>query len=875
MLSRGFIVLGAFLLAPLARAAARPVEFDFVPPPNPSVSSPFARELWAEVVTPSGRTLDLPAYCAGADVFAVRARPDERGDYRFGRVTEGTAAGGRASLGVRLVSPADIENRDDAVLPAIALDPENPHLFKRSDGRAYIPIGANLAWAPDSTLEYHLRAIPEFARAGLNWMRVWMAHWNGMNLDWLPASLGPSPQPGYLDERVALKWDRLLEAAEDNGVYIQVVLQHHGQYTTHNDSDWGINPWNDANPGGFLKSPPDFFTDARARAITRAKYRTIVARWGWCPAVVAWELFNEVHWTNAMIDGREADVARWHDEMADFIRSVDVYRHLVTTSTEKLRSPIYRKMDYYQPHLYAADPIAAARSFKPPVDSLDRPAFYGEMGDDKMHLPEPARKAGLTLLPIVWASIMGEGPIPAQPWDGWQLFEQHRLDQLGAVNRFLTASGLAAQRDLRAFSAQFETADGKSSVLSLIGRRNSRFMAAWIWNQPNLYSLAPSAPVAGVAELEDIPAGTWKVTWWDTSTGLPSSSMVIEHSGGLLKLPTPPISRHAAVILSLPPWLPTPGPQERDPLARISVRGNHFVDPSGGIVLFRGLSVADPDTLARQGRWNKELFAAVKDMGANLVRLPVHPGAWRSRTPSGYLALLDEAVGWCGDLGIHVIIDWHSIGNLKAGMFQEPVYETTVAETLDFWRRIAMHFRGRPTVAFYELFNEPTHFNGMLGPLSWADWRDLNEQMIGVIRYWDKDTVPLVAGFDWAYDLDAIRYDPVRAEGIGYVTHPYADKRTRPWEPKWDEDFAFAADKYPVIATEIGFSLQPGEEVDDDHYGNRITRFLEQRGISWVAWVFDPDWKPQMLRSFDGFVPTGSGAFFKQAMHRPAAPPQN
>jgi endoglucanase len=307
-------------------------------------------------------------------------------------------------------------------------------------------------------------------------------------------------------------------------------------------------------------------------------------------------------------------------------------------------------------------------------------------------------------------------------------------------------------------------------------------------------------------------------------------------------------------------------------LTQISVKGNRFVDASGEPVLFRGLSIADPDKLQDEGRWNRELFAAVKDTGANLVRLPVHPSAWRKRGKQAYLELLDQAVDWCTDLGMHVIIDWHSIGNLQSGMFQDPMYNTTKEETFDFWRTAARHFHGHHTVAFYELFNEPTHFGGMLGTMSWTEWRILNEEMIGIIRYSDKQTIPLVAGFDWAYDLTPLRYEPVRAEGIGYVTHPYPNKRGQPWEPRWEEDYAFAADRFPLIATEIGFELKPGEVVDDNHYGNRITRFLEERGISWMAWVFDPSWTPRMLKSFDGFELAGDGEFFKQAMHRPAAP---
>ncbi|HVT73617.1 MAG TPA: glycoside hydrolase family 5 protein [Lacunisphaera sp.] len=307
-------------------------------------------------------------------------------------------------------------------------------------------------------------------------------------------------------------------------------------------------------------------------------------------------------------------------------------------------------------------------------------------------------------------------------------------------------------------------------------------------------------------------------------------------------------------------------------LPRVAVKGNRFVDAAGTPLLFRGVSVADPDKLAGQGRWNRELFVAVKDLGANLVRLPVHPVAWRERTPEGYLQLLDEAVDWCTDLGLYVIIDWHSIGNLKSGLFQSPMYDTSIPETLGFWRTIAQHFRGHHTVAFYELFNEPTHFGGMLGSMSWTEWRELNEEMIRVIRYSDKEAIPLVAGFDWAYDLDPLHYDPVRAEGIGYVTHPYANKRTPPWEPKWEENFAFAADRYPVIATEWGFNLKDGETIDANHYASRLTRFLEERGISWVAWAFDPEWGPRMLKSFDGFELTGFGQFAKEAMHRAPAP---
>lgn len=321
-----------------------------------------------------------------------------------------------------------------------------------------------------------------------------------------------------------------------------------------------------------------------------------------------------------------------------------------------------------------------------------------------------------------------------------------------------------------------------------------------------------------------------------------------------------------AVLLSISSFTEAaPSPAGR---SRISVKGNHFVNEQGETVLFRGLSVADPDRLVKQGQWNEAFFQSVKDMGTMLVRLPVHPSAWRERTPEKYIILLDSAVKWCTDLGIYIDIDWHSIGNLEMELFQDPMYNTSLKETYEFWRTIARHFRGNSTIAFYELFNEPTSYRGQLGTVSWGEWKKINENIIQLIRAYDTQTIPLVAGFDWAYDLTPLREEPIAADNVAYVTHPYANKRNQPWEPRWEEDFGFAASKYPVIATEIGFNVQTGGPDDGaDHYGTRITQYLEGRGISWLAWVYDPQWGPPMLKSWNNYELSGSGAFFKKAMH--------
>ncbi len=324
----------------------------------------------------------------------------------------------------------------------------------------------------------------------------------------------------------------------------------------------------------------------------------------------------------------------------------------------------------------------------------------------------------------------------------------------------------------------------------------------------------------------------------------------------------------------------TPGqrPYSKDAgkLPLISVQGNRFVDASGQPVLFRGLAISDPDKLEMQGHWNRDLFVKVQAMGAKLVRIPVHPVAWRERTPTEYLKLLDQAVGWCTDLNLYVMIDWHSIGNLETEVFQDPMYRTSRQETFEFWRVMARHYNGHHTVALFELFNEPTTYRDQLGPVAWADWKRTVESEITLIRAANPQVIPVVAGFDWAYDLTPLRLSPIAAERIAYADHPYANKRPPPWEPKWELDFGFAADKYPVIATEFGgFGWPPagvaGTAPTEAQkrlaaYGPAIIKYLESRNISWTVWCFDPEWGPSLIKDWQ-YDLTPSGEFAKAALH--------
>ncbi|EDY81827.1 Cellulase (glycosyl hydrolase family 5) [Verrucomicrobiia bacterium DG1235] len=305
-------------------------------------------------------------------------------------------------------------------------------------------------------------------------------------------------------------------------------------------------------------------------------------------------------------------------------------------------------------------------------------------------------------------------------------------------------------------------------------------------------------------------------------------------------------------------------------LSQISVEGNRFVNEEGETVVFRGLALVDPAAMVDRGRWNREYFEKAAGWNANVVRVPVHPRDWRRFGEEEYLKLLDQSVQWSAELGMHVIIDWHSIGNPLTDVYHRPMYETSRGETFRFWYTIATRYKDNPAVPFFELWNEPTNRNGRMGRLPWSDYKAYMEELIFMIKAIDDKKIPMVAGFNFGYTLTDVKNDPISFPGVAYVAHPYPQKRPEPWVEDWERDWGFVADKYPMICTEFGFMSAdgPGAHVPviaDEKYGHAIIDYYEKKGISWTAWVFDPQWSPQLFSDWD-YTPTAQGKVFKAYM---------
>lgn len=387
---------------------------------------------------PDSSTVTLPAFYDGGTTWRVRHTPTLAGNYQITGITLNGSP-----ISVSNLQPTNwIITGFPTNAGYVSIDPNNPRRFVTSNGRRYFPVGENVAW--DSGSHTVTSIFQKMGAAHLNWSRVWMDHWDDKNLDW-PSSGRPLPL-GQLNLTVAQKWDSIVAAADQARVYFQMTLQHHGQYSSSVDPNWPQNPYNVAvnvtntagGTNGFLSSPVQFFTDSMAKTLTKRKLRYAVARWGYSPSILAWELFNEVQFTTAGQNGQWSLIQAWHNEMAQFIRSQDPYQHLITSSSV-LNQPIWDETDYYQHHEYPSDLITGIRDAQDITGSQPvGPNFTGECGINNVN------HVGIS--PPVWAGLMSGQSGGAMPWY-WdtEIDQNNDYYLIQAAADFVTRSGFGDQ----------------------------------------------------------------------------------------------------------------------------------------------------------------------------------------------------------------------------------------------------------------------------------------------------------------------------------------------------------------------------------------------------------------------------------------------
>lgn len=310
-------------------------------------------------------------------VFRIRFAPDELGTWTY----EVKLADENAQTSMPAESFLCINHTSPTNKGFVRSNQTN--FLNFDNGEQYIAIGENICWQSNNPYLDYQNWLGKLKEQGGNFFRLWHAHW-GLGLEW---RAGQSQYEGLrrYKESNSTYQDWLFDYCSENGIYVMVALQHHGQVSTEVNPNWQESPYNSAN-GGPCQNTWDFFKNEEAIAHTKNRIRYIIARWGYARSIMAWELFNEVEWTDQFIQYKQK-IVDWHSEIAEYIKTIDGYDHLVTTSfAHDYNDPMMwalPDMDITQTHFYfnAANlERVLSQGVKKYIDAYGKPTLTGEFG---------------------------------------------------------------------------------------------------------------------------------------------------------------------------------------------------------------------------------------------------------------------------------------------------------------------------------------------------------------------------------------------------------------------------------------------------------------------------------------------------------------
>ncbi len=206
--------------------------------------------------------------------------------------------------------------------------------------------------------------------------------------------------------------------------------------------------------------------------------------------------------------------------------------------------------------------------------------------------------------------------------------------------------------------------------------------------------------------------------------------------------------------------------------------------------------------------------------------------------------LLDNLVSWCRKHGVYVIIDMHAAPGGQTGqniddsiddlpqLFMKKENEQRL---VDLWVKIVQRYKDEPTVAAYDLLNEPLPQRTGAEAKYKAQLEPLYKRVTAAIRAVDKRHMITLEGADWANDWSV--FGPPFDANLLYQFHYYA----------WDRpDNLKGIGNYLAQRKRLNAPIWVGEtgEKDNAIYWSSLELFEANK----VGWSFWP-WKKMETRN--------------------------
>jgi hypothetical protein len=442
-----------------------------------------------QLVTPKGQALVVPGFfstpCAltaegralpsGAPSWKVRFTPSEAGLYRYrlsAKDRSGTITGPAGNFEC-------VAGRTDGL---VRVSRKVPTAFEYASGKAFFPIGWNLlpTWSPPDRvavgrLTELLANLDSLAAAGGNCVRL-RADSYYLAIEGISVEKNGFLGPGWYHQPTCWETDEVYRRAESLGIQVMHCLMEGNTLTS-----GGFSPglrrlhYELQENGGPCATPADFWSNAEMQRLVHQRVRYVVARWGYSPNLMCWEIFNEINTHDSA--GKESEtIIAYHKTLAHYLRTLDPSPRLISSSTH-LRGAVKEQalwalpeMDFSQIHLYDyVDPPteypALAREFQA---AFGKPIFFGEYGMSGAN-GKLADALGVHIHNALFSSALGAGAGVAN-WYVGELLRQGHTRWIARFSRWsadipMTDPGL---RDLEIKDLQPIPAEGPANYRTML-----------------------------------------------------------------------------------------------------------------------------------------------------------------------------------------------------------------------------------------------------------------------------------------------------------------------------------------------------------------------------------------------------------------------
>jgi len=331
-------------------------------------------------------------------------------------------------LAVQLLLQAQpVKNNQSFQHSFVKVSSQNPFYFELTNGKTFIPIGANLCWAKDmEVMESYFRKLSE---NGGNYARIWLnfpAH--EIETDY-----------GKINEANLENLDRILGYAEKYNIKIKLCIE---SFRTIKPGKSFFTKWQyHKDNGGPFENMDEYINTEKGRQAYLDRLEMLRKKFGDHPAIFGWELWNEM---NAI---ESKGLGEWNEYMLPKVHAM-FPKNMVLQSLGSFDNEAARKdyrfinrlpsNDVAQLHRYldmgasldvckgpmdvlSADAIDELRSYQ-----VQKPMLLAEVGGVKPRHTGPIEvyaidKGGMILHDLLFAPFFSgsAGPGHAWHWDSY------------------------------------------------------------------------------------------------------------------------------------------------------------------------------------------------------------------------------------------------------------------------------------------------------------------------------------------------------------------------------------------------------------------------------------------------------------------------